>query len=316
MKQAVAWMQKPSSGDSVGEEPDQPVVIAEPEDLAQKVAAYWTGHNVTSHHEFTSSERSEQYFDWRNDQYFNYINLMPVTGHDGKVILDYGCGPGHDLVGFGLRSRPHKLIGMDVSSSSIAEAEKRLRLHSIDVELTRLAADAKTLPLANHSVDYIHCSGVLHHVLDPEQTLAEFRRILKPTGRLGIMVYNYDSLWLHLYVAYLTVIVNGRFGDLDIRSAFSKMTDGEECPIARVYRMSEFTEFASAGGFDTVSSGAAISMYEMTMFPRRFEAMMDPRLRVESRKFLQELTLDARGYPVYRGNYAGVDGCYLLSPSS
>ena len=148
----------------------------------------------------------------------------------------------------------------------------------------------------------------------PYQTLSEFRRVLKPTGQLRIMVYNYDSLWLHLYVAYLTVIVSGRFNDIDIRSAFAKTTDGEECPISRVYRLSEFTELAAAAGFETRSSGAAISMYEMSMFPRRFDAIMDRRLRLESRKFLQDLTVDERGYPLYGGNYAGVDGCYLLGP--
>jgi hypothetical protein len=110
------------------------------------------------------------------------------------------------------------------------------------------------------------------------------------------------------------MVVDGRFSDLDIRSAFAKTTDGEECPISRVYRMSEFVDLVAAAGFDTVSSGAAISMYEMSMFPRRFEAIMDPRLREESRRFLSELTLDERGYPLYQGNHAGVDGCYRMRP--
>ena len=68
-------------------------------------------------------QESERYLEWRNDQYFKYDELMPVTGKDGRVILDYGCGPGHDLVGFGLRSKPTRLIGMDVSTSSLAEAD-------------------------------------------------------------------------------------------------------------------------------------------------------------------------------------------------
>jgi ubiquinone/menaquinone biosynthesis C-methylase UbiE len=314
LKQALSWMRKGSSPDHATSEPGSAATISESGALAQIVADYWTGHNVTTHHEFATPEESEQYFDWRNDQYFNYINLMPVSGHDGKVILDYGCGPGHDLVGFGLRSHPRKLIGMDVSQRSIAEAAKRLRLHSIVAELTCIPPNAKELPLASHSVDYVHCSGVLHHVPDPYQTLSEFRRVLKPTGQLRIMVYNYDSLWLHLYVAYLTVIVSGRFNDIDIRSAFAKTTDGEECPISRVYRMSEFTNLALSAGFDTVSSGAAISMHEMSLFPRRFDAIMDRRLRAESRHFLQDLTLDERGYPLHDGHYAGVDCCYLLCP--
>lgn len=296
--------------------PPQPLPSPQEMPSGLEVADYWTSHNVTGHHQFACAQESEEYFDWRNDQYFNYLNLMPVAGQDGKVVLDYGCGPGHDLVGFGIRSIPRRLIGMEVSPSSLAEAESRLKLHSISADLIRIAPDAKTLPLDDHSVDYIHCSGVLHHVPDPRRTLAEFRRILKPSGQMRVMVYNYDSLWLHLYVAYLTVILGGRYADLDIRAAFAKMTDGEDCPISRVYRIPEFVELAASAGFKALSSGAAISMYEMTMFPRRYEAIMDRRLPTESRKFLLELTLDERGYPLFRGNYAGVDGCYLLAPDA
>ena len=56
--------------------------------------AYWTRHNVTLHAAFPTVEASLEYFDWRNDQYPGYIDLMPVQGQDGKVVLDYGCGPG------------------------------------------------------------------------------------------------------------------------------------------------------------------------------------------------------------------------------
>ena len=51
---------------------------------------------------------------------------MPVKVYDNKVILDFGCGPDHDLIGFDYYSKPKKLIGSDVSSSSLEEARCRL----------------------------------------------------------------------------------------------------------------------------------------------------------------------------------------------
>src|SRR5437762_4766557 len=78
------------------------------------VADYWTRYNVTLHQHFTSPSESLAYVRWRNDQYFGYIDLMPVDGQEGKTVLDFGCGPGHDLVGFATRSRPARLIGIDV----------------------------------------------------------------------------------------------------------------------------------------------------------------------------------------------------------
>ena len=69
-------------------------------DSSAGVADYWTRYNVTSHERFASAANSLAYLRWRNDQYFGYSELMPVDRQDGKVILDFGCGPGHDLVGF------------------------------------------------------------------------------------------------------------------------------------------------------------------------------------------------------------------------
>src|SRR3712207_7349439 len=48
--------------------------------------------------------------------------------------------------------------------------------------------------------------------------LSEFRRVLKPGGRAQVMVYNENSLWMHLYVAYLKMIVEGDLAGMDLRS--------------------------------------------------------------------------------------------------
>ena len=159
--------------------------------------AYWTEHNVTSHHEFATPQESLEYFQWRNDQYFNYIELMPVAGFDGQRVMDYGCGPGHDLVGFGTFSRCRRLVGVDVSSSSIRESRARLALHGIAAEATLLDADTPVLPFEDGAFDHIHSSGVLHHTPDAVGILRELNRVLRPGGTANVMVYNYDSLWLH-----------------------------------------------------------------------------------------------------------------------
>src|SRR5947207_1264463 len=99
------------------------------------VARYWTAHNVTSHHEFGSIGNSLEYLHWRNDQYFDYIKLMPLDRLDGKTVLDFGCGPGHDLVGFGSFSKPARLVGVDLSSVSLGQASRRVALHGIKTDL-------------------------------------------------------------------------------------------------------------------------------------------------------------------------------------
>jgi SAM-dependent methyltransferase len=274
---------------------------------------YWTSHNVTLHFEFRDAAESLEYFHWRCDQYVGYIDLLPVSGHDSKVIVDYGCGPGHDLIGIGVYSKPARLIGVDVSQTSLREARARLRLHGIDAELHQIGEHSPRLPLPDGSVDYIHCSGVLHHVSEPANVLREFARLLKPDGEVRLMVYNYESLWFHYYTAYEKRIVEGLYRDLDLRAAFAKTTDGEACPISRVYKPEEMTSLAREADFRCRFLGAAISVFELSLCPRRFGAIMDRRLPRESRDFLLHLELDSRGFPIHRGTYAGVDGCYSLA---
>src|SRR5262249_22750564 len=160
----------------------------------------------------------------RNSQYYPYIDLMPVHGRDGHAVLDYGCGPGNDLVGFSVYSKPRRLVGMDISLRSIAEAKTRVALHNDRAEVLPIIEGDSRIPLDDASMDYVHSSGVVHHAMDPAKVLREFRRVLKPTGRCRIMVYNYDSLWLHLWVAFIRQHCENMFPGLGIREAFAKTT--------------------------------------------------------------------------------------------
>ena len=126
-------------------------------------AAYWTSHMVR-HENWQMADESLDHFHWRNAQYPGYIELMPVVGADGLTVLDYGCGPGNDLVGFSVFSRPERLIGVDVSSTALKVAKRRLNLHGKRVELIEISENENHIPLPDQSVDLIHCSGVRHHV--------------------------------------------------------------------------------------------------------------------------------------------------------
>lgn len=282
-------------------------------DPLKGVEKYWTDHNVTSHRVFDSSEASLLDFRWRNAQYFGYIDHMPVAEADGLIVLDFGCGPGYDLVGFATQSKPAKLIGVDVSSSSLAEAKARLALHGAKPELFHHDVMKAPLPIADATVDIVHSSGVLHHMPSPQTALAEFRRVLKPGGRAQIMVYHADSLWVHLYVAYERQIVQGLDLGLDIAEAFQRSTDGPDCPISRCYTRQAFIDLVTPHGFKFESFGVAVSAWEMSLLAKRYEAIMNPTLPEASREFLVGLTFDSRGLPMTRpGVLAGIDGCFVF----
>jgi ubiquinone/menaquinone biosynthesis C-methylase UbiE len=276
---------------------------------------YWSGYHVDSPDEgFRSVAASLDHFDWRNRQYPGYLELMPVDRADGLVVMDYGCGPGNDVIGFGHFSRPKRIVALDVSSQALGLAQQRARLHGLAVEFKRLRESPVEIPLEDASVDLVHCSGVLHHTPDPAAILREFRRVLRPGGCGQIMVYHHDSIWMHLYVAYLKTIVEGRFGGLTKRQAYSKTMDGPDCPIAECYTAAEFTAVADRAGLRSEFAGAAMSTHELKLLPSRFEAIEDKRLDAESRRFLYDLTFNDRGWPLHGGVVAGVNACFRIFP--
>lgn len=263
---------------------------------------YWTRHNVTEHRQFTSAEESRNFFDWRNAQYPGYIELVPVNKAEGKVVLDYGCGPGNDLVGFSIHSKPKRLIGIDVSISSLAEAKKRLALHNaVNVELVHLSDPMGPLPFADQSIDIVHCSGVLMVLPDIDKTLREFRRIVKPDGYSQVMVYNYDSIWMHLYCGYIYKKMFSWRASVSKQEIFKVTTDGEECPIVDCYTPDQFKTIAKRNGFNCEFLGAAMSLNELMWMSRRAEALKDEALDPEAREFLLNLTFDERQFPLHRG---------------
>lgn len=275
---------------------------------------YWSGYNVMGHRIFKSKQESLTYFHWRTEQYIDYLKYMPVAGHDGEIVLDYGCGPGHDLVGFVEYSRPLRLIGMDVSKPSLDQAAHRLGLHGAVPELVHIDEDTARLPLSDAAVDYIHCSGVLHHVPDPVKVLREFRRILKADGCVRIMVYNYNCVWLHLFAAYTVRFTQSSGQGLSVKEAFKRSTDTAACPISHAWLADDVAELCLQSGFRSEHLGNAMSVRELAILQDRFEAVLVPDLEVEHRRFLLGLTFDNRGVPYFEGQVAGIDACYLLRP--
>ena len=222
---------------------------------------YWNRH-VIRKEPFGSPEESAEYLEWRFGEYPLFREFSGLWGdHDGEIVLDYGCGPGNDVVGFLIHTGARRVIGIDVSPSALELTRQRIALHEVDpdrFELIQASDDRDSqIPLGDGSVDFFQSQGVLHHTSDPLAILRELRRVSKPGGRARVMVYNRDSLWLHLYTAYEIMILQGRYGDLTVEEAFEHTTDGPDCPIARCYSATTSSRSAPRPA-STPSSWAAI----------------------------------------------------------
>ncbi len=287
--------------------------------VTNEVDRYWTGHTVKST-PFRSAAASLRYLDERARDYPRFEGLMELRAdHESDAVLDYGCGPGNDLVNFAIRCRARRVIGVDVSRTSLELARSRLALHRLDasrVQLIQVADDVPTIPIEESSVDYLYCEGVIHHTSHPEALLRELRRVLRPSGRGHLMVYNRNSVWFHLYTAYQRQILEGAFGGLSTEEAFRRSTDGEECPIARAYVPADFERMCTEAGFDTEYRGGYLARREIAVLDRLGpSALTDRRLADEHRDFLAALGRDDVGDPIFDGFLAGVGGVYAVARS-
>ena len=275
-----------------------------------KAESYWRRHTVRAPH-FWTRRGSLAYLDWRYWRYPLMREVMPPYGSASGVVLDYGCGPGNDLVGLAEYSTASEIIGVDVSLRALRLARRRLRLHPVagGGRVRLMQGDGARIPLRDASVDHIWCEGVLHHVSNPIAVLHEFRRVLAPGGSVKLMVYNRNSVWRNLYVPY----VLGCGDDLD--EACRKSTDGKGCPIARFCSIRDVSEMVGVAGFDCDFMGSYFADVELRACRRHlFAAMRSPRIPPKCRRFLGELTLDVRGYPMdAAGFYAGIGGVYVAT---
>lgn len=114
----------------------------------------------------------------------------------GKSVLDAGCGAGRfaeialDLGG--------RLIAVD---SSIAIHAAAQNLGSVNAVFVR--SDITRLPLAENSIEFVYCIGVLQHTSNPKTIVGELVRILKKEGELVLTFYENRGLRTKLYSKYL-----------------------------------------------------------------------------------------------------------------
>lgn len=273
---------------------------------------YWTNHTVATR-DFKTREESLDHIRWRNGLCLFRENLMPVVGHDGKDILDHGCGTGNNLVNLLEFSKPKSLVGVDISPTGVALSRARAALHD-DRKVCRVdqVIDGEPrLPFDDASFDLIISEGVVHHAPNPEELLAEFKRILRPGGEVKFYIYNYNSIWLHYYVAYHKRVVDGAYKGLSIREAHRHCVDGEDCPIANCYTPEEFVQLAANSGLpETRFVGAGVLFNELGWVQNRHMAIASDVLELEHRTFLRSLTFDQHGLPMINGVHAGHAGFY------
>jgi SAM-dependent methyltransferase len=108
----------------------------------------------------------------------------------GLRVLEIGVGMGADYLEW--LKAGSKATGVDLSSASLAQAQRRCELAGYQTDL-RLA-DAEKLPYSDDTFDVVYSYGVMHHSPNTSRCLQEAWRVLKPDGQVRLMLYHHPSL--------------------------------------------------------------------------------------------------------------------------
>lgn len=112
-----------------------------------------------------------------------------LENETGKRILDVGCGDGELL--FRIKDSFNKLYGLDIAKNRILRAQKRTKEEGLEKKLIFRCIDVeKGLPLKDNFFDVVICIALLEHIFDPFFLVEEMGRILKPGGKLIVLVPN------------------------------------------------------------------------------------------------------------------------------
>jgi phosphatidylethanolamine/phosphatidyl-N-methylethanolamine N-methyltransferase len=109
------------------------------------------------------------------------VATAALVNQTGGTVLDVGVGTGLELPMFG----PHvKVTGIDLCEPMLAIARKRVEAHKLGNVEDLLVMDAMDLKFPDASFDTVIGPYVLTVVPEPERTLDEMARVVKPGGQI------------------------------------------------------------------------------------------------------------------------------------
>ncbi|HEY5279691.1 MAG TPA: class I SAM-dependent methyltransferase [Pseudolabrys sp.] len=102
-------------------------------------------------------------------------------GSTGGRILEVGVGTGISLPAYAPLNR---ITGVDISKPMLRQAAQRVAAHGLTNIESLSVMDAADLALPDASFDVVVAQFVITAVPDPEGTLDEFVRVLRPDGEI------------------------------------------------------------------------------------------------------------------------------------
>jgi 2-polyprenyl-3-methyl-5-hydroxy-6-metoxy-1,4-benzoquinol methylase len=120
---------------------------------------------------------------------FPQLNLSHWQGKKKLNVLVAGCGTGRQAIRLASYFNDLNIVAIDLSGRSLAYAKQQANKYNVN-NIQFIQADILEFSDFPMLFDVIECSGVLHHMENPEQGLQSLNNLLSPTGVMKIALYS------------------------------------------------------------------------------------------------------------------------------
>jgi len=119
------------------------------------------------------------------------VNAIP-----GSWVLDVATGTG--LVARELWSRNVRVVGLDQSPAMVRRGAAAVRAFGLGDRIRFVLGQAQALPFSDEAFDALTFTYLLRYVDDPEATLRELARVVRPGGVMASLeFFEPQDPWLH-----------------------------------------------------------------------------------------------------------------------
>ncbi|MWG34865.1 class I SAM-dependent methyltransferase [Halomarina oriensis] len=141
---------------------------------------------------------------------------MPIE--EGDRVLDLGTGSGYIPRAIREATEAGRVYGLDGSPEMAANA----RSYTDDPDVGFVVGDFDSLPFADDSLDHVWTMEAFYYAADPDHTLEEVARVLKPGGTFYCAVNYYEeNVHSHDWQENISVEMT-RWSRAEYREAFER----------------------------------------------------------------------------------------------
>ncbi len=186
----------------------------------------------------------------------------------GKKVLEVGCGMGtHAAI---LARSGADLTAVDITEYAIETTRRRFEIFKLAGRIQQ--ADAEQLPFDDASFDLVWSWGVIHHSRSTERCLQEIARVLRPGGRLFLMVYYRRSFTYYVHCGLIRGILLGQLLHRRLDEIYVAASDGY---YARTFTKAEL-ESLLGHSFEHISMLVVGQKADLFPIPRsRFKGKLE-----------------------------------------